>query len=161
MAHLRHHFPPLNRHRAHFALGKWFSQVWAAFFDHLADKLAQVEGGGLHFELIIGAFLAVRMGVASAVDVGEAEDEALDVHALFDALFESVRLVEDLGGFDLVAVEADEDITCGRLFTVGATALVPERAVVAELGREAELEAALRFMWIAAGGGLVIRTGER
>jgi hypothetical protein len=66
------------------------------------------------------------VSLTSAINVGQAVDNALDVHADFDALFEEVRLVEKASGFDLVAVEADKDIAGGGFFAGGATTLIPE-----------------------------------
>ena len=58
------------------------------------------------------------MGLASAVDVGQAVDEALDIHPFFEAGFGHLGLVEFLSGLDLVPVETDEDIVQGRLLAV-------------------------------------------
>ena len=100
------------------------------------------------------------MSAACAVDIGQTKDEAFDVHALFDTVFENVRLVELLSGLKLVAVETDEDIAVGGLFTIGAAALNPKGTITTEFGREAELHPALGFVGIAAVGGFTIGTGE-
>ena len=160
MAYIFH--PPLSLHchRTHCAPGRWIGQVWPAFFDHLADKLAEVEGYGLHLELVIGAFVTIRMSAAGTVDIGQAENDAFNIHTLLDALFESVGLVEGLSGFDLGAVEADKNLPMGRLFAVRAATLIPERAVLAEFGREAEVKPAFAAGFKTAGGRFVVRTGE-
>ena len=43
--------------------------------------------------MVIGPFLAVRLGFAAAIDMGQTVDEPLDVHAFLDALLKGVILL--------------------------------------------------------------------
>jgi len=129
------------------------------FLQDFADELAQVKGGSLHFELEIGAGLTIRVSLASAIEVGQAVDDPLDVHADFDAPFEEVGLVEEASGFDLVAIETDKDVAGSGFFAGEATTLIPERALAAQLGREPEIEPAFAFGLITEGSGFLVGTG--
>ena len=130
------------------------------FLDHFPHQLTQVLSGGLHFELIVSSFLTVGVGVASAIDVGQAVDLAFDVHSFFEALFGGVGLVEFLSGLNFIAVETDKEIAGGALFAVRAAALLPQGTVTAEFGRETKISAALTLRQVTASGGQVVRTGH-
>lgn len=101
------------------------------FLQDFADKLAEVEGGGLHFELEIGAGLTIGLSLASTINVSQAVDDPLDVHPDFDTAFEEVGLVKPTSFLDLVAIETDKDIAGRGFFAGGATTLIPERALPA------------------------------
>ena len=122
--------------------------------------MAEVLGSGLHFKLKVSSLLAVRVGLTSAIDVGQAVDEPFDIHPFFEAGFGDFGLVEILSGFDLVPIEADENIARDTLFAVGAAAFMPEGTIATELGRETEISATFAFSQVTVGGGLVVGTGQ-
>ena len=65
----------------------------------------------------------------------------------------NVGFIELLSGLNLVAVEADEDITWLALFAVRATTLVPVVTAATAFSRETKVSAALVLGQIAAVGG--------
>lgn len=93
--------------------------------------------------------------------MGQAIDDPRNVHADFDPLFEEVRLVEEASGLDLVAIETDKDIAGSGFFAAGATTLIPERALLAQFGRETEIEPTFAFGLVTVGSSFLVGTGER
>ncbi len=136
------------------------SALGGPFFDHGADQLAQVESGGLHFELKVGALQAVGVGPASTKNVGQAVDVAFDIHAFFEALLSGIGLVEKVGGLNLITIKADEDIASGIDFAIGSPAFIPEGTVTAEISRKTKIDPAFALSQITARSGLVVGTGQ-
>ena len=100
------------------------------------------------------------MSLASTVDIGQAVDETFNIHPFFEAGFGDFGLVEILSGFDLVPIEADENIARDTLFAVGAAAFMPEGTIATELGRETKISAAFAVGQVTTSGGQVVGTGQ-
>ena len=85
--------------------------------------MAEVESGRGHTELEVGFGQAGAVGVASAEEMGQVEDDAFDEGALFDVLLELLGLVVLQGGPDEISMVADKDLAVGVRFTVGGAAV--------------------------------------
>ena len=95
--------------------------------------------GSLHFKLIISPLETVGVSATSAIDVGQGVDLAFNIHPFLETLFDDIGFIELLGGLNLVAIEADEDIARRALFTVRASAFVPMVTVTTTFGRETKI----------------------
>lgn len=122
--------------------------------------MADVEGGGVHFDLVVTPGTAATAGVTGAMITDEIGDDAFDGGALAEILPEVGGEGVGAGGGKNGAMIADEDLAHVVRGEAVAAAVWGERAASALFGGEAEAATFTAVGAIGGRGDLTVWAGE-